>query len=783
MSGPARGGRDGRDGPGGSDRGGTSLFRGRRGADEAGTAPGGLRRERLRGAVDPAILGVAVVTGAYVSVFLAATDVVGGTTRTAAAVAVAGIAGVALARWIGERAALRLSAVLLLATLAGYYFAVPASRRALFSARSVALDVLSLLTGLSIIRLAVADAWVLAVAPVPTFLVGYLVGRGRHVAAAGVAGGTLGFLVLTGDASETVTLVGVLGVALATGLSTLSVPGGLRRHGDTLAAVLAAMVLVSATLAVLPAGAAQPWGLDRGTPTLESSLDDDEEVEIVGPTRLSPEVRYAIESPVAGNWHAEAYDTYTGDGWVRSGERSALEGSLEGPPGETTAANTTITAETESTALPSPWQAVDVEGTGAETARVDGHGTVRLGEPLEPGDRVTVESRVLDAEPAELRNASRSYPDEVDQRHTQLPESTPDRVDERTREVLAEADAENPYDQAVAIERYLIEEYDYSLTVERPEGDVADAFLFEMDAGYCVYFATTMVAMLRSQGVPAQFVTGYSTGEQVGEDRYVVRGQDAHAWVKVYFPEHGWVSFDPTPSAERDAAQNASLAEAREGGDENVDVPATEPDPEEPAPDVAPETDDDPDPEPNESGDPSGADDADGDGGDGGATDAVDSEPGQGALTRGGTGEGADAREGAGSAPPSREAIAYWLFAAVIGVTGARRLGVGRRARRVACLWVPWIRIDPTTDARRAFTHLERLLARRFRERRTGETPRAYLDALRARGLDERAVAVGDLHERATYAGAVTRGEADEARRTVRRLALEWTPVVGRLFR
>ena len=738
----------------------------------------GDRAGRLRSIVDPPALGVAVVTAAYLSVFLSATDVVGGTGRTAVAVAVAGGAGLALARYVGERTAVRLTAGLFAATLAGYYFAIPASRRAVFSPENVALDVVSLLTGLSILRLALADLWVLAVAPVPTFLVGYLVGRGRQMGAAGVAGGTLGFLVLTGDAGGTATLAGVVGVALTAGLSTLSMPGGIRDHGDTLAAVLAAMVLVSATLSLLPAGAAQPWALDRGTPTLESSIEADDEVEIVGPTRLSPEVRYTIESPVAANWHAGSYDTYTGDGWVRSGEQSPLEGPLDGPPGDATRANVTITAEGESASLPAPWQVVDVRGPAAQTARVDEHGTLRLAEPLGAGEAVTVESRVPDADPEALRNAGTDYDPAIEDRYTQLPSSTPDRVGERTEEILAAADAENPYDQAVAIERYLRGEYEYSLTVRKPDGDVADAFLFEMDAGYCVYFATTMTAMLRSQGIPAQFVTGYSEGERIGGDRYVVRGQDAHAWVKAYFPGHGWVTFDPTPAAERGEVRRARLTDARSAGEPGVDVPASEP--EVTAPSIVP----DPGASPAATGAANGSDatgtdaDAATDNATTGADAADRRETG---LTRGAVSD--QPRPGEGDSPlPSGETVAYWLFAAVIGVTTARRFGVGERAARAVQLRLPWGGADPTADAKRAFADLEYLLARRYRERRAGETPRAYLDALRRRGLDERALAVGEAYERAAYAGTVTRAEADEARRIVRRLALETTPVVGRLF-
>ncbi|PHQ45811.1 transglutaminase, partial [Halorubrum sp. C3] len=153
-------------------------------------------RERLSGAgsdeadrrlADPAVVGVAVVAAAYLAVFFEVTNVVGGTGRTAAVVALAGLGGLALARAVGERTALWLAGALFVAGLAGYFLAIPASQRALFTVRSVALDLLALSTGLSVLRLALADVWVLAVAPVPTFLVGYFAGRGRHVAAAAVA--------------------------------------------------------------------------------------------------------------------------------------------------------------------------------------------------------------------------------------------------------------------------------------------------------------------------------------------------------------------------------------------------------------------------------------------------------------------------------------------------------------------------------------------------------------------------------------------------------------------
>ena len=68
--------------------------------------------------------------------------------------------------------------------------------------------------------------------------------------------------------------------------------------------------------------------------------------------------------------------------------------------------------------------------------------------------------------------------------------------------------------------------------------------------------------MLREVGVPARLATGYAPGERDGTNgRFVVRERDAHAWAEVWFPEVGWVPFDPTARV-----PFAGDAEARSGG-------------------------------------------------------------------------------------------------------------------------------------------------------------------------------------------------------------------------
>lgn len=57
--------------------------------------------------------------------------------------------------------------------------------------------------------------------------------------------------------------------------------------------------------------------------------------------------------------------------------------------------------------------------------------------------------------------------------------------------------------------------------------------------------------MLRSLGIPARLVTGYAANDYNPLTGYFeVRRLDAHAWAEAYFPEYGWVTFQPTPSFE-----------------------------------------------------------------------------------------------------------------------------------------------------------------------------------------------------------------------------------------
>jgi transglutaminase-like putative cysteine protease len=737
-----------------------------------GTALAGRLVDRV-GFHGLALAGVLVLTFSYTSVLYHVTDVVGG--AVVMVVVVLGMLGVAtaLARSLHERAAVGLTIGLLVLGTLVYFGSIPQSQLALLTAGRLVADAIALLTGLSVLRLTKAGIWALVVAPAPVFLSWHLALRERYVPSVLVGGVALGLLVLTGDAGDVATLIGVVGGTLAVAFGALDTYGGTAAQVDTIAIVVAAMVAFSALLSVVPASATgAPLLPDRGSPTVEASLvNGGDQIDVLGSIRLSPAVRFTVQSDEESYWQTNAYDRYTTDGWSRTGETEAYSGRIASPPGAYREVEQTVSVETGARVMPAAWKPVRVSGPAAEGVLVTPQGTLRPDRTLGLGDTYTVRSRVPQYTSEQLRRAGTDYPDLVSELYLQLPGSISDRVRQRAAEVAGGED--NAYDKAVAVENYLENSKEYSLTVGRPDGEITDAFLFEMDAGYCTYYATAMVTMLRSEGVPARFVTGYTPGQQVDENEFVVRGLDSHAWVQVYFPDVGWVNFDPTPAGPRRTAENARLTEARENSERGVDTALSQREGFTATPDIEQlgnRT------TPNASA--IGQDTPPGIAGEtlenGTSIDQLGPGDAGVATGRAGGGGGFELPE-----LPDRETLGF-AFVVFVGLAaGARRTGLSAAAAEAIRLRVQPSSDDPATDVERAYGRLERLLARQYRPRRDGETPRAYLESLR--GLDDRAVAVGDAYERARYGRGVTSAEAEETVSAVDDLVWEATPLLRRL--
>ncbi len=159
-----------------------------------------------------------------------------------------------------------------------------------------------------------------------------------------------------------------------------------------------------------------------------------------------------------------------------------------------------------------------------------------------------VTSLITTVDVATLREIWPDYPEWVRTKYLALP-PLPGRVTALAREITATAPS--LYDRAEAIERYLRTNYTYTLDVPAPPTgrDPVDYFLFDLGEGYCDYYASAMVVLARASGVPARLVVGYVGGTYDPlQATYTVREADAHSWVEVYFPQVGWVEFEPTAS-------------------------------------------------------------------------------------------------------------------------------------------------------------------------------------------------------------------------------------------
>ena len=154
-----------------------------------------------------------------------------------------------------------------------------------------------------------------------------------------------------------------------------------------------------------------------------------------------------------------------------------------------------------------------------------------------------------------------SYPEGFIRHYLQLPGQS-ERIGALAREI-ADSKRAN-HEKIVAIREYLAHNYRYSLDAPLAgQSSPLEEFLFTRKTGYCEHYATAMVIMLRAVGVPARLVTGFLSSEwnEYG-NYYLVRQQDAHAWVEAHLPHSGWVTVDPTPASGETIASSPSAWQA-----------------------------------------------------------------------------------------------------------------------------------------------------------------------------------------------------------------------------
>jgi transglutaminase-like putative cysteine protease len=159
--------------------------------------------------------------------------------------------------------------------------------------------------------------------------------------------------------------------------------------------------------------------------------------------------------------------------------------------------------------------------------------------------------------PRENRGATLGH-ETAAERYLQIPELSDD-VARLAREITAGAatDAE----RVRALEQYLLKNGRYSDTppIVEPDSERSplEAFLFEGMEAHCEYYASALVILARSLGIPSRLVNGFAGGRENKLGGFVeVSRTHAHAWVEVHYARAGWVRYDATPPDLRQRAED-----------------------------------------------------------------------------------------------------------------------------------------------------------------------------------------------------------------------------------
>ena len=153
---------------------------------------------------------------------------------------------------------------------------------------------------------------------------------------------------------------------------------------------------------------------------------------------------------------------------------------------------------------------------------------------------------------AVLRAAGTDYPQAILDRYLGVAPGALDEPEAQAlmAKIMTEADGSTPIDLADQLVKELhSDRYQHKLDISGLDcsGLSTVECFTRYKQGFCQYYATTMAVILRDLGVPTRIVAGFLAGERdLATGIETIRNSSAHAWVEVYFPGQGWVTFDPT---------------------------------------------------------------------------------------------------------------------------------------------------------------------------------------------------------------------------------------------
>ncbi|WP_052593489.1 transglutaminase TgpA family protein [Luteipulveratus mongoliensis] len=291
-----------------------------------------------------------------------------------------------------------------------------------------------------------------------------------------------------------------------------------------------------------------------GTVGFSDSLNLDQSLQDRSQT---PILRYTTNDPTPPPLRALTMSSYSGGNWVKDDPRQSRPGDnndrLPVPEGLSaqqprTFYRTSISANgVGSPYVAVPWPVSSADFGDTNWTYDPSSATPRVRERA--GSYEVTYSRLrANARPSSSHAADPPVPStmlQLDPRSRALVQ--------RTADGIVSSD-DTDFAKAIKIQDWLrdTQRFTYSLTLKPAvvrNGRSLDPIsnFLETKQGYCTQFATSMVMMARSQGIPARIAVGFLPGTKDTGTSYQVRASDAHAWPELYFPGMGWTRFEPTP--------------------------------------------------------------------------------------------------------------------------------------------------------------------------------------------------------------------------------------------
>jgi hypothetical protein len=337
-------------------------------------------------------------------------------------------------------------------------------------------------------------------------------------------------------------------------------PGLLR---TTLLASGLSLVLALALFTVLPRlRSSVVTGPSFSSPVATAGFSESVVLGTLGRIRQDRSIALRVETlegrpPDAGAayWRGLAFDEFDGSSWsITPPGRSAVPGSPElglsfgRDPDGVNLVQRIVREPVQGGVLFGVGEVRGFRGTARRLAR-DTSGGLYAASPSEARVRYTIATQRRSWRDEDLRRDVAIPPRRGGERYLQLPELS-QATGALARQIARGAATDA--DRVRALESYLLRNGRYT---DHPlenrsarAGSPVEAFLLGKLSGHCEYFASAMVLLARSLGIPARLVNGFAGGEQNQIGGFVeLTRSDAHAWVEVHYQRAGWVRYDPTP--------------------------------------------------------------------------------------------------------------------------------------------------------------------------------------------------------------------------------------------